>query len=140
MHHKRNYQHDDKNRQETISAPRQIDYSRIYSISIVRMLSINCYHHKQQESIRQWRIQDFPEEGMPTPKGGGGANLLFGQFFFRKVHRNEDILGQKGAGAYLVLPLDPPLIRHHCFTYMFSVDCTFLRDAVRNTICNNLST
>ena len=27
----------------------------------------------------QWRIQDFPEEGALTPKGGG-ANLLFGQF------------------------------------------------------------
>ena len=28
----------------------------------------------------QWWIQDFPKEGALTPKGGG-ANLLFGQFF-----------------------------------------------------------
>ena len=29
----------------------------------------------------QWQIQDFPEEGTLTPKGG--ANLLFDQFFLK---------------------------------------------------------
>ena len=27
----------------------------------------------------QWQIQDFPEEGAPTPEGS--ANILFDQFF-----------------------------------------------------------
>ena len=34
----------------------------------------------------QWRIHDFPE-WRPTPEGG--ANLLFGIIFCRKLHENE---------------------------------------------------
>ena len=34
----------------------------------------------------QWRIQDFPEGGAPTPKS---ANIF--QFFSRKLHANERI-------------------------------------------------
>ena len=39
---------------------------------------------------------------------GGGANLLFAQFFPKKLHENEEILGW-GGGRVPRAPLDPPL-------------------------------
>ena len=35
--------------------------------------------HGDRINTYQWRIQDFPEEGAPTPQGGG-ANIRFCQF------------------------------------------------------------
>ena len=43
----------------------------------------------------QWRIQDFPEEGALIPKGGAPTYYLAN--FSRKLHENEEILGQRGA-------------------------------------------
>ena len=54
----------------------------------------------------------FPRGGGANPEGG--ANLLFGQFF-RKLHENEDILGQKG-GASLAPHIDLPLAFFENFT------------------------
>ena len=51
---------------------------------------------------KQWRIQDFPEEGTLTPKGGAPTYYLAN--FFRKLHENEEILGH-GGGAR---PSRPP--------------------------------
>ena len=42
----------------------------------------------------QWRIQDYPEEGALTPKGGAPTYYLAN--FSRKLHENEEILGQRG--------------------------------------------
>ena len=53
----------------------------------------------------QWRIQDFPEEGTLTPKG---APTYYLANFSRKLHENEDILGQRGHEGRAP-PLDPPL-------------------------------
>ena len=50
----------------------------------------------------QWRIQDFPEEGALTPKGGVPTYYLAN--FCRKLHENEEILGQRGGRV----PRGPP--------------------------------
>ena len=50
-------------------------------------------HHDQLEvNANQWRIQDFPEGGAPTPK-----NAIIFQFFYRKLHENERIWTPGGA-------------------------------------------
>ena len=50
----------------------------------------------------QWRIQDFPQGGAPTPKSA----IIF-QIFCQKPHENERIWtpGGRVPGA----PLDPPM-------------------------------
>ena len=55
----------------------------------------------------QWRIQDFPEEGALSPKGGVPTYYLAN--FCRKLHENEEILGQRGGARPSRPPLDPPL-------------------------------
>ena len=54
----------------------------------------------------QWRIQDFPQGGAPTPK----SPIIF-QICSRKLHENERIWtpGGGGGGASLAPPLDPPM-------------------------------
>ena len=39
----------------------------------------------------QWRIQNFPEEGAPTPRGAPTYDFVN---FFRKLHENEEILAR----------------------------------------------
>ena len=56
----------------------------------------------------QWRIQDFPEEGALTPKGGAPTYYLVN--FSQKLHENEEILGQRGGAHPSRPPLDPPLV------------------------------
>ena len=51
----------------------------------------------------QWRIKDFPEEGALTPKEGVPTYYLAN--FSRKLHENEEILGQRGRRASLAPPL-----------------------------------
>ena len=53
----------------------------------------------------QWRIQDFPDGGTPTPKRG--ANLLFGQIFTKTLYGNEINWTERGR-AFLA---PPPRIR-----------------------------
>ena len=48
----------------------------------------------------QWRIQDFPEEGAPTPKS---AIIL--QFFCQKPHENERIWTPRGGARVPGAPL-----------------------------------
>ena len=55
----------------------------------------------------QWRIQDFPEEGAPTPRGG--APTYDFTKFSQKLHEIERIWAP-GGHASLAPPLDPPLI------------------------------
>ena len=58
---------------------------------------------------RQWRIQGFPEEGALAQKG---APTYYLANFSRKLHENEEILGQKGGVPRA--PLDPPLVYLNC--------------------------
>ena len=54
----------------------------------------------------QWRIQDFPQGGAPTPKFA----IIF-QIFAEscmKIYENERIF-TRGGHASLVPPLDPPM-------------------------------
>ena len=65
------------------------------------------YTHKLR---MQWRIQDFPEEGAPTPRGGGANSPGGGRqhtilpYFHQKLNEIERIL------RVLRAPLDPPLV------------------------------
>ena len=55
----------------------------------------------------QWRIQDFPEEGAPTPRGARQHTILPK---FPKNHMKLKEFGPRGGGARpLSPPLDPPL-------------------------------
>ena len=60
-------------------------------------------NHNVFYNYMQWRIQDFPGGGAPTPKVG-----VLTYFCGRKLHKNERIWTKGGCvpGA----PLDPPLI------------------------------
>ena len=57
-------------------------------------------------SNEQWRIQDFPKEGAPTPRGA--PTYDFAQFS-QKLHEIERIWTPGGA-CVPYAPLDPPLI------------------------------
>ena len=53
----------------------------------------------------QWRIQDFPQGGAPTPK----IAIIF-QFFAKNCMKMKEF-GPRGRGhASLAPPLDPPMI------------------------------
>ena len=43
---------------------------------------------------RQWRIQDFPEEGVPTPRGAPTYDFAI---FSQKLHEIERIWAPRGA-------------------------------------------
>ena len=53
----------------------------------------------------QWRIQDFPQGGAPTPKSA----IIF-QFYPRKLHENERIWTPGGGARPWRPPLDPPVV------------------------------
>ena len=54
----------------------------------------------------QWRIQDFPGEGAPTPKGGAPTYYLAN--FSRKLHENKEIWGHRGGARLSRPPLRSP--------------------------------
>ena len=54
------------------------------------------------QGLHQWRIQDFPEGGAPTPEGGAPTYYLAN--FSRKLHENKEILGPRGGRASLAPP------------------------------------
>ena len=69
---------------------------RLYACCPHNILDLSsCYR-------RQWRIQDFPQGGAPTPKSA----IIF-QFFPRKLHENERIWTP--GGRPWRPPLDPPM-------------------------------
>ena len=71
---------------------------------ILKRSSVQPVLHNRAMKI-QWWIQDFPEEGAPTPRGGG--NLQFCQIS-EKLHEIKRIWipGVRPSRP----PLDPPLI------------------------------
>ena len=63
---------------------------------------------KYKSEIRyQWRIQDFPEEGAPTPRGGGAPTYDFAKIS-QKLHEIERIW-TTGGGRPKFYYVDPPL-------------------------------
>ena len=58
--------------------------------------------------LHQWRIQDFPDGGAPTPERGAPTYYLTN--FSQKLHENEENLTPEG-GARVPAPppLDPPM-------------------------------
>ena len=74
----------------------EIDKFQMSSVGISSYINLKCNTYK----VCQWRIQDFPDRGAPTPRVGEGANLLFGQFS-PKIAWKRKHLGRQG-------PLDPP--------------------------------
>ena len=56
--------------------------------------------------VNQWRIQDFPEEGTPTPRGGGRQHTILPKFLKNCMKLKE--FGPPGARPSRPL-LDPPL-------------------------------
>ena len=83
-----------------MSGARGKKYVEVLSISVILGLLKSS---EIRGTSRQWRIQDFPEEGALTLKGGPTYYLAN---FFRKLHGNEEISGQRGGR-----PLDPPSAR-----------------------------
>ena len=69
-------------------------------------LSLQNYspNHRQSETM-QWRMQDFPEGGTPSPKGRAATHYL--TKFSRKLHGNKEILAR--GWEHPLRPLDPPL-------------------------------
>ena len=63
----------------------------------------------------QWRIQDFPEEGAPTPAGAPTYDFAK---FSQKLHESERIWAP-GGHASLALLLDPPL---ECTVFIIDID------------------
>ena len=56
------------------------------TVSNIANYEYNKDKKRKQSNRMQWRIQDFPEEGAPTPKS---AIIL--PFFCQKLHENERI-------------------------------------------------
>ena len=67
-------------------------------LSLIERLS----KYVKKYSSDQWRIQDFPEGGVPTPEGGAPTYYLAN--FSRKLHENKEILGPRGGRASLAPP------------------------------------
>ena len=100
--------------------------SRLTSFGVTGSCCYDCNHHRNQKqnwtdiqkSVSyispgktkvQWRIQDFPEEGAPTPRGAPTYDFVN---FRRKLHENEEILAARGgASPAPPPPLDPPLVK-----------------------------
>ena len=58
-------------------------------------------------NIHQWRIQDFPKEGVPTPQGGHQHTIL--PNFPQNCMKLKEF-GPPGAHVLLTPLLDPPML------------------------------
>ena len=59
---------------------------------------------RETERESQWRIQDFPQGGAPTPK----IAIIF-QIFAENCMKMKEFEPPGGGGASLAPPLDPPM-------------------------------
>ena len=73
---------------------------------------------------QQWRIQDFPEEGALTPKGGAPTYYL--AIFSLKLHENEEIWGQRGGARMRAPPAPPPPRSATAHYQFFHKRCSFV--------------
>ena len=60
-----------------------------------------------QEMVVQWRIQDFLEEGAPTPKGGRQHTIL--PYFPENCMKLKEFRPPRGGARPSRPPLDPPM-------------------------------
>ena len=67
----------------------------------------------------QWRIQDLPEEGAPTP--WGHANIRFCQIFPKTAWNWKNLDPQGGARSSRP-PLDPPLVCTRLIYLYWTID------------------
>ena len=81
---------------------RELNYKRIWTLWT--LLEIANHNIPQKCYWQQWRIQDFPQGGAPTPKSA----IIF-QFYPRKLHENERIWTPGGGARPWRPPLDPPM-------------------------------
>ena len=65
------------------------------------------------ECILQWRIQDFPKGGAPTPK----IAIIFQNFAENCMKMKE--FGPLGGRASLAAPLDPPMF---LYSFVFTLN------------------
>ena len=65
------------------------------------------YGNLANELSIQWRIQDFPDGGAPTPKLG-----LFSNFFAENCMKIKEFLPP--GGRPFRPPLDPPMVLQYC--------------------------
>ena len=72
----------------------------------------------------QWRIQDFPEEGAPTSRGG--ANIQFCQNF-PKTAWNWKNLDPRGRAHLKFYYVDPPLVCKTLFTLTVNLYCWYVK-------------
>ena len=71
-------------------------------MKIVR-IRVHMYHYTPMRVLSiQWRIQDFPEEGAPTPRGGAPTYEI--AKFSEKLHEIERIWTPRGGAR----PSRPP--------------------------------
>ena len=77
--------------------------------------------HKLREitSPKQWRIQDFPEEGAPTPDGGGGCQPIIWPTVPKNCMKMKIFWAEGGGGR---VPLIPPLQRCNFHIAFFQPD------------------
>ena len=79
-----------------------------YKKKLVEFFRNSSLPAKSWQDPVQWRIQDFPDGGAPTPEGGAPTYYLTN--FSQKLHENEENLTQRGGRASLRPPLDPPML------------------------------
>ena len=82
-------------------------------------MSVKSRNVQEVESGRQWRIQDFPEEGAPTPRWG--RQLLFSPKIPENCMKMKEFGHFDPGGARpWRSPLDPPMGTHRCFSSAFT--------------------
>ena len=72
------------------------------------MVVSNQSSHNESTEVSAVVDPGFPRGGGANPKGGAPTYYLVN--FSRKLHENEEILGQRGGARDACPPLDPPLI------------------------------
>ena len=84
--------------------------------AFLKLFSNRWRRHKSERKYQQWRIQDFPQGGAPTPK----IAIIF-QIFAENCMKMKEF-GPPGGGARPWRPpLDPPMIRslRYCVHQIF---------------------
>ena len=75
-----------------------------YTPQYLLLLLLLLVHISRQQGLghKQWQIQDFPEEGAPTPQGGTTYDFAI---FSQKLHGIERIWAPRGRASLAPPPL-----------------------------------
>ena len=74
------------------------------NLQYVNHVTLLSVHTASTQYLNQWRIQDFPEEGAPTPRGGGAPTYDFAKIS-QKLHEIERIWTPGGGARVPCAPL-----------------------------------